>query len=329
MAPRRAPGRVRWAVESLGRAGCLDTLLRMPPQPDRTGRPVPPLLDGDGPSFSFEFMPPRTARGEEILWESVRRVEQVQPRFVSVTYGAGGSTRDRTVRITGRIEQETTLTTMAHLTCVGSSVSELRQIVGEYAAVGVTHVLALRGDPPGGPREPWQAHPEGLDHADQLVSLVRSLGDFTVGVAAFPDKHPESRDLRADAETLLRKADAGASFAITQMVTDVDAYLRLRDLLDRLHCSMPIVPGLLPVTAAGQLQRLTELNGQPLAGDVLTRIEAVSGDDAAVRREGIAICTEHSERLLREGAPGIHFMTMNKSTATLEVLQNLRQLSVV
>ena len=230
---------------------------------------------------------------------------------------------------TGRIEQETTLTTMAHLTCVGSSVSELRQIVGEYAAVGVTHVLALRGDPPGGPREPWQAHPEGLDHADQLVSLVRSLGDFTVGVAAFPDKHPESRDLRADAETLLRKADAGASFAITQMVTDVDAYLRLRDLLDRLHCSMPIVPGLLPVTAAGQLQRLTELNGQPLAGDVLTRIEAVSGDDAAVRREGIAICTEHSERLLREGAPGIHFMTMNNSTATLEVLQNLRQLSVV
>ncbi|WP_265444055.1 methylenetetrahydrofolate reductase [NAD(P)H] [Flexivirga meconopsidis] len=304
----------------------------MTPRPDGPsfGRnSIPQLLADDGPSFSFEFMPPRTEKAEALLWNSVRRIEQVNPTFISVTYGAGGSTRDRTVRITGRIEQETTLTTMAHLTCVGSSVAELRQIVGEYASVGVTNVLALRGDPPGGPAGEWVAHPEGLDHADKLVSLVRSLGDFTVGVAAFPDKHPESNDLTADADTLVRKAEAGASFAITQMITDVDAYLRLRDLVAARGCDLPIIPGLLPVTAAGQLQRLTELNGQPLAADVVARIDAVSDDADAVRREGIAICTEHSERLLREGAPGLHFITMNKSTATLEVFDNLRQHSLV
>jgi len=294
-----------------------------------TTRPIPELLAEEGPSFSFEFMPPRSERAEAVLWNSVRRLEQLHPTFVSVTYGAGGSTRDRTVRITGRIEQETTLRTMAHLTCVGSSVAELRRVVGEYAAVGISNVLALRGDPPGGPSSVWQAHPDGLDHADQLVALVRSLGDFTVGVAAFPDKHPESASLAQDADNLVRKADAGAAFAITQMVTDVDAYLRLRDLLDQRGCTMPVIPGLLPVTAPGQLQRLTELNGQPLAADVVRRI-ADAGDDAgAVRREGIAICTEHSQRLLREGAPGLHFMTMNKSTATLEVFANLRQASLV
>lgn len=295
---------------------------------DLSGR-IPELVRAGTPTFSFEFMPPRSERAEAVLWNSVRRLERLHPTFVSVTYGAGGSTRDRTVRITGRIEQETTLRTMAHLTCVGSSAAELRRVVGEYAAVGIRNILALRGDPPGGPSAPWVAHPEGLDHADKLVSLVRSLGDFTVGVAAFPDKHPESSSLSEDADTLVRKAEAGAGFAITQMVTDVDAYLRLRDLVDGRGCTMPIIPGLLPVTAAGQLQRLTELNGQPLAADVVTRIEARGGDEEGVRQEGIAICTEHSERLLREGAPGLHFMTMNKSTATLEVFANLRQESLV
>lgn len=290
---------------------------------------IPALAKAGTPSFSFEFMPPRTERAETLLWNSVRRLEQLRPTFVSVTYGAGGSTRDRTVRITGRIEQETTLRTMAHLTCVGSSVAELRRVVGEYAAVGIRNILAVRGDPPGGPSAPWVAHPEGLDHADKLVALIRSLGDFSVGVAAFPDRHPESATLEDDADNLVRKADAGAGFAITQMVTDVDAYLRLRDLVAQRGCEMPIIPGLLPVTAAGQLQRLTELNGQPLAPDVVARIEAASDDEAAVRREGIAICTEHSQRLLREGAPGLHFMTMNKSTATLEVFANLRQGSLV
>ncbi len=281
------------------------------------------LLRDSAPTFSFEFFPPKDDAGEAVLWESVRRLERLRPSFVSVTYGAGGSTRDRTVRITGRIERETTLTTMAHLTCVGSSTADLRQIIGEYADAGIRNVLALRGDPAGGLGTPWTAHPEGLDHADALVRLIASLGSFTIGVAAFPDKHPESGSLEADADALVRKADAGASFAITQMVTDVDSYLRLRDLVAARGREMPLIPGLMPVTYAKQLQRMTELNGQPLAEDVVRRIDAVAHDKDEVRRVGVEICTEHATRLLREGAPGIHFITMNRSTATMEVFRNL------
>ena len=284
---------------------------------------IPDLLAAPNTAFSFEFFPPKDDASEAVLWESIRRIERIQPSFVSVTYGAGGSTRDRTVRVTSRIEHSTTLTTMAHLTCVGSSVAELRQIIGAYAGAGIRNILALRGDPAGGLGVPWTPHPEGLDHADQLVELIRGLGDFTVGVAAFPDKHPESSSLEDDAEVLIRKADAGATFAITQMVTDVDSYLRLRDLVQASGRDLPIVPGLMPVTAYGQLQRMTELNGQPLAKDVVERIEAVKDDKDAVREIGIQISTEHARRLLDEGAPGIHFITMNRSTATLEVHRNL------
>lgn len=284
---------------------------------------IPALLSDPTPTFSFEFSPPRDDAGEKLLWEAIRRVEQARPSFISVTYGAGGSTRDRTVRVTGRIERETTLSTMAHLTCVGSSIAELRQVVGEYADAGIRNILALRGDPAGGLGTSWTAHPEGLDHADQLVSLVASLGAFTIGVAAFPDKHPESATLQEEADVLVRKADAGASFAITQMVTDVDTYLRLRDLVASRGRDLPIVPGLMPVTYASQLERMTKLNGQPLASDVVERIQGVAGDKDAVRRVGVQICTEHATRLLTEGAPGIHFITMNRSVATLEVYRNV------
>lgn len=280
---------------------------------------IPDLLRGDRPVFSFEFFPPKDDAAEALLWESLRRVEQVHPAFVSVTYGAGGSTRDRTVRVTAQIARSTTLTPMAHLTCVGSSVEELRGVVRGFAAAGVHDVLALRGDPAGGLGTPWTPHPDGLDHADALVSLVRSLGNFGVGVAAFPDVHPESRDLDQDVDVLVGKARAGAEFAITQMVTDVDAFLRLRDRVAARGCDLPIVPGLMPVTRYGQLQRMTALNGQPLAAAVVRRLDAVREDAVAVRREGIDIAVEHGARLLAEGAPGLHFITMNRSTATLEV----------
>ncbi len=299
----------------------------MPAENDRqSGRPtpsIPDLLSAADTAFSFEFFPPRDDAAEAVLWDSIRRVERIRPSFISVRYGAGGSTRDRTVRITGRIEHETTLTTMAHLTCVGSSVTELRQVVGAYAGAGIRNILALRGDPSGGLGSAWTPHPQGLNHAEELVGLISRLGDFTVGVAAFPDKHPESASLADDAAVLVRKADAGAKFAITQMVTDVDAYLRLRDMVAASGRELPILPGLMPVTAHGQLQRMSELNGQPLAPEVVRRIEAVKDDKAAVRAVGIQICTEHAQRLIAEGAPGIHFITMNRSTATLEVHQNL------
>lgn len=291
---------------------------------ERFTRSIPAMLGATRPSFSFEFFPPKDDAAEAQLWEAIRRLEKLSPSFVSVTYGAGGTTRDRTVRVTGRIAQDTSLTAMAHLTCVGSSVAELRSVVGHYASVGIRNILALRGDPQGGLGQPWVAHPEGLDHADQLVGLVKGLGDFTVGVAAFPDGHPESADLAQDAETLLRKERAGAEFAITQMVFDVDNYLRLRDELASRGSAMPVVPAIMPITNTRQVLRMAELAGQPMPHAVTDRLDRLGGDEAAVRAEGILIATESAQRLLDEGAPGIHFITMNRSKATVEVFGNLR-----
>ena len=297
--------------------------------PSRLQRPthvtasIPALLEDTAVSFSFEFFPPKDDESEAALWQAIRRLEGVRPAFVSVTYGAGGSTQDRTVRVTERIARETTLTPLAHLTCVGASVGQLRQVVGQYASAGVRNILALRGDPPGNVRARWVPHPGGLDHADELVELVRTLGDFTVGVAAFPDVHPESPDLDHDVEVLIRKADAGASFAVTQMVFDADSYLRLRDRV-QLRRDLPITPGLMPVTNLRQIARMSELMGTPLPDAVLSRLAAVEDDPAAVRAVGVQIATELAQRMLDEGAPGIHFITMNRSTATLEVFHNLR-----
>jgi len=294
------------------------------PQAEHLTRSIPRMLEQAGTSYSFEFFPPKDDAGEQRLWQAIRHLERIRPTFVSVTYGAGGSTRDRTVRITGRIAQETTLTPMAHLTCVGSSVAELRQVVGEYAGAGIHNVLALRGDPPGGPGTAWTPHPEGLDHADELVALVRSLGNFTVGVAAFPDGHPESSGLDQDADVLVRKADAGAEFAVTQFVFDADSYVRLRDRVVARGRNLPIIPGLMPVTSFSQVRRMAEMSGTPLPASVVARLEVVADDPVAIREVGVQIATELCHRLLAEGAPGLHFYTMNRSLATLEVYANLQ-----
>jgi methylenetetrahydrofolate reductase (NADPH) len=279
------------------------------------------LLAEGGRSFSFEFFPPKDDEGARQLWSALRRLEQLRPTFVSVTYGAGGSTRGRTMQITERIARDTTLTPVGHLTCVAASEAELRQVIGQYADAGVRNVLALRGDPPG--QGPWAPHPDGFDHAVQLVDLLRRTGSFCVGVAAFPDTHPESPDADHDAQVLVDKASAGAEFAITQMFFDVAAYTGLVGRVRAHGCDLPIIPGLMPITGLRQIERVAGLVGAAVPAWVVDRLIGAGPDPAAVRRAGIMIATDLARDLLDAGAPGLHFYTLNRSTATLEIYQGL------
>jgi methylenetetrahydrofolate reductase (NADPH) len=274
-------------------------------------------------SFSFEFFPPKDDAGERQLWQTIRELEALSPTFVSVTYGAGGSTRDRTLRVTEHIASDTTLEPVAHLTCVGHSRDELRRIVGDLAAAGVRNVLALRGDPPGGPRQAWVRHPDGLDHAVELVRLVRELGDFTVGVAAFPEVHPEAADAEADARVLAAKAEAGATFAVTQLFFEADDYFSLVQRASTYGCEIPVLPGIMPITNLKQVARFAELSGARVPRRIVTRLEAFADDPVSVRAVGIEVATELCDQLLAEGAPGLHYYTLNKSTATRQIHADL------
>ncbi|MFC9434952.1 methylenetetrahydrofolate reductase [Nocardia sp. NPDC057030] len=281
--------------------------------------------------FSVEFNPPRDTAGEARLWRTVREFERMHPAFVSMTYGAGGSTKDRTARITGQLAQQTTLLPVAHLTAVGHSIAELRALVGSYADCGIRNILVLRGDPPGDPLGEWHRHPEGVEYAEELVRIVRGLGDFNVGVASFPQGHHQSPDLATDARFLTAKLRAGADYSITQMFFEVDHYLRLRDRVaaaDAEQGAKPIIPELMPITSLRTIARAEELSGRALPESIMRRLRAAAGtgaeeNRAAVRAAGIEIATEMAQRLIDEGAPCLHFITLNFAKATTEVLTNL------
>jgi methylenetetrahydrofolate reductase (NADPH) len=281
-------------------------------------------IPGDRPVFSVEFMPPRDDADERRLWNSIRSLEGLDPAFMSVTYGAGGSSRDRTIRTTGRVVRETTLVSMAHLTAVDHSVAELRNVIGWYAELGVRNVLALRGDPPEGPSAPYTMHPQGLRYAVELVELTKSLGNFCVGVAAFPESHPSATSAEHDAQVLAAKAHAGADFAITQLFFRPGDYFSLVDRVAALGVDIPIIPGIMPITNLAQITRMAELSGAELPPEIVSRVARFDGDAAAVRAEGIAIATELSDTLLAGGAPGLHFYTLNRSNATREIYAGLR-----
>ncbi|MGW6374943.1 methylenetetrahydrofolate reductase [NAD(P)H] [Rhodococcus sp. NPDC055112] len=297
---------------------------------------TPSIVDRIGSSggripFSVEFSPPRDADAEARLWRAVREFEQMQPAFVSMTYGAGGSTRDRTVRVTGALAEETTLLPVAHLTAVGHSVDELRAMVGAYADRGISNILVLRGDPPGDPLGEWVRHPEGVEYAEELVRLVRDLGDFHVGVASFPEGHFRAPDLDHDTKHLVSKLRAGAEYSITQMFFDVEDYLRLRDRVSRYDAEQgakPIIPEIMPITSLRSVKRMVELSGSQLPRELMDRLDRAAGhgpeeNRAAVREIGIELATAMSERLISEGAPCLHFITLNFARATREVLARL------
>lgn len=275
------------------------------------------------PTISCEFFPPKTDEGFETLWQTLTKLKPFGLDFVSVTYGAGGSTQSRSKDVTAKIVADFNLPTLAHLTCVGSTKEELQNIVADYAKLGIHNILALRGDPVAGPGTEWISNDSGFKYASELVKMIKSMNDFSIGVAAFPEKHPESKSLEFDARILLQKQQAGADFAITNLFFDAEHYFRLIERMQKIGCTMPVIPGIMPVTSANQIERFSKLSGAVFPSDLKTKFEAISHDDKAVSDLGIEAATKLCEELLASGAPGIHMYTLNRASSTIAIFENL------
>jgi methylenetetrahydrofolate reductase (NADPH) len=281
------------------------------------------ILEERRPVFSFEFFPPKTKQGEAQLKGALDDLRQDEPAYVSVTYGAGGSTRDRTVEITTSIKRDFGIEGMAHLSCVGEPVSRLREILDEIAAAGIDNVLALRGDPPRGEAE-WRPHPEGLRSSPELIELIASDYDFCIGAACFPEVHPEAPDLEHDLRFTKRKVDAGASFLITQLFFDNELYFDFVREARAAGIDVPIIPGIIPVTNYAQIKRFTEICGASIPPELERELAARADFPDAVKDLGVAYATAQCGELLARGAPGVHFYTLNRSPATRAILAALR-----
>ncbi len=262
---------------------------------------------------SFEFFPPKTDEMEKALWESIARLEPLNPNFVSVTYGAGGTTRQRTHATVERIARETTLRPAAHLTCVGATRDEINEVIRDYKAAGVHHIVALRGDPPGGIDAPYQPLPDGYQSVDELVYAIKTIGDFEVSVGTYPEKHPQSPNILHDVEMLKRKVDAGADRAITQFFFDNSVYLRFLDVAAAAGIKIPIVPGIVPVQNFKQTANFAKRAGASIPAWLAERFEGLDDDLATRRLVAAAVCAEQVIDLIDHGVEDLHFYTMNRA----------------
>lgn len=280
----------------------------MSPQNQRISRGAAPAL-----RVSFEFFPPKTPEMEAGLWEAIQRLAPLSPHFVSVTYGAGGTTRERTHATVARLVKETPLKPAAHLTCVGATRAEINDVARAYHAAGVRHIVALRGDPPTGIDQPYEAHPQGYQSTHELITGLKAIGDFEVSVSAYPEKHPQSATLLHDIEILKRKVDAGADRAITQFFFDNSVFYRYRDLAAAAGISIPIVPGVVPVQNFRQTAGFARRTGASVPAWLAERFEGLEDDPATRRLVAAAVCAEQVIDLIDHGVTDLHFYTMNKA----------------
>src|SRR4051794_10255777 len=275
------------------------------------------------PVFSFEFFPPKTAEGEQNLYRALAELRELEPAFVSVTYGAGGSTRDKTIEIVRRVKEDYGLEAMAHFTCVGATVDELRETLDQMVAVGIDNVLALRGDPPDG-QEEWRKTEGGLEYSRELVELIRADYPFSIGAACFPEVHVHATSAEDDLRHLKAKVDAGAQFLITQLFFDNAKYFDFVERARAIVIDVPIVPGIWPITNVAQIERVTQLSAASMPEGLLPELRARAEHPEAVLDFGVAYAALQSAELLAGGAPGIHFYTLNRSPATRAILSALR-----
>ncbi len=276
-------------------------------------------------AVSFEFFPPKDDAGFAALFKTIEALKALDPSYVSVTYGAGGSTRRKTVELVKRIKHEIGIESMAHLTCVSANRDEIGSVLDDLAAKGVENVLPLRGDPPKGESE-FVLTPGGFRYANELVAFIRERHSFCLGGACYPEKHPEAPSAEADLDNLKRKVEAGVDFLITQLFFDNDDYLRFRERAVGAGIRVPILAGIMPILNVKQIKRFTRMCGACLPDALRQKIEAVEDDAEAVRQIGIYHATRQCEDLLRDGVPGIHFYTLNRSTATRAIYQSIKGL---
>jgi methylenetetrahydrofolate reductase (NADPH) len=284
---------------------------------------IPEILAGQAPVFSFEFFPPKTEAGERNLFAALEELRELEPAFVSVTYGAGGSTRARTIEIVKSIKERYGLEAMAHFTCVGATVEQLRQTLDEMQRAGIENVLALRGDPPAG-EEQWTKTEGGLEYSRELVELISADYPFAIGAACFPETHIHATSPEDDLEHLAEKTRAGAAFLITQLFFENQRYFDFVQRARSAGVDVPIIPGIMPITKVSQIERMAQMCGSAIPDGLRNELHAREDDDEAALDFGVAYATLQCAELLAAGAPGIHFYTLNRSPATRAILSALK-----